>query len=64
MLTVPRYALPDEGYPIAVMGHGTNGNLYRRVDWNTIWLITMGISLVLLVALVTLFRDDVTKKNS
>ena len=42
----------------------TNGNLYRRVNWNTIWLITMGISLVLLVALAVLFRDDVTKKNS
>jgi len=42
----------------------TNGNLYRRVDWNTIWLITMGISVVLLGALVIFFRDDVTKRNS
>jgi len=39
----------------------TNGNLYRRVAWNTIWLITMGISVVLLAALAAFFRDDVTK---
>lgn len=38
-----------------------NGNLYKRVDWNTIWLITIGISIVLLVALAALFRDDVKK---
>ena len=39
----------------------TNGNLYRRVDWNTIWLINMGISVVLLAALAGFFRDDVTR---
>jgi hypothetical protein len=41
----------------------TNGNLYRRVAWNTIWLITMGISVVLLAALAAFFRDDVTKTS-
>ncbi|MHC4144336.1 MAG: MFS transporter, partial [Planctomycetota bacterium] len=41
----------------------TDGNLYRRVDWNRIWLITMGISVVLLTVLTVFFRDDVTKKG-
>ncbi|MHC4693774.1 MAG: MFS transporter [Planctomycetota bacterium] len=39
----------------------TNGNLYRRVDWNTIWLITMGISVLLLAVLMLFFRDDIKK---
>jgi len=39
----------------------TDGALYRRVNWNNVWLITMGISLVLLAVLTALFRDDVTK---
>lgn len=44
-----------------------NGSLYRRVNWNTIWLITTGISIVLLAALAVFFRDDVkqaSKTNS
>jgi hypothetical protein len=40
----------------------TEGILYRRVNWNNVWLITMGISVALLAALATLFRDDVAKK--
>jgi len=36
-----------------------NGSLYKRVNWNTIWLITTGISIVLLAALAVFFRDDI-----
>jgi hypothetical protein len=36
-----------------------NGNIYKRVHWNTIWLITTGISILLLAALAVFFRDDV-----
>ncbi len=39
----------------------TDGALYRRVNWNNVWLITMGISLLLLGVLAALFRDDVSK---
>jgi hypothetical protein len=39
----------------------TDGTLYRRVNWNNVWLITMGISVVLLAVLTGLFRDDVAK---
>jgi len=39
----------------------TDGALYRRVNWKNVWLITMGISVVLLAALTGLFRDDVAK---
>ena len=42
----------------------TDGVLYRRVNWNNVWLITMGISLVLLAVLAALFRDDVTKAGA
>ncbi len=40
-----------------------NGSLYKRVDWNTIWLITTGISIVLLAAFAVFFRDDVRRKS-
>lgn len=70
-----RVALPrgndDDGTPksvhVAVTYDGqaiklyTDGTLYRRVNWNNVWLITMGISVVLLAVLAALFRDDVTK---
>jgi len=39
----------------------TDGALYRRVNWKNVWLITMGISVVLLAVLTGLFRDDVAK---
>jgi MFS family permease len=41
----------------------TDGILYRRVDWKTIWLVTMGISVVLLAAFAVFFRDDMIKKG-
>jgi len=42
----------------------TDGSLYRRVNWNNVWLITMGISVVLLAVFAALFRDDVTKATA
>ncbi len=35
------------------------GSLYKRVNWNAIWLITTGISIALLAGMAVLFRDDV-----
>lgn len=40
-----------------------NGDLYKRADWNTIWLITIGISIILLVALAAFFRNDVKQAS-
>ena len=36
-----------------------NGNLYKRVNWNPVFVITTIISAVLLAVLCALFRDDV-----
>jgi MFS family permease len=38
-----------------------DGVTQKVYDWNTIWAITTVISIVLLVALCLVFRDDVTK---
>ncbi|MHC4169150.1 MAG: MFS transporter [Planctomycetota bacterium] len=38
-----------------------NGNLYKRVNWNPVFVIATIISVILLAALCALFRDDVTK---
>jgi nucleoside transporter len=37
-----------------------NGDLYERVNWNPVFAITTIISVVLLVALAIVFRDDVS----
>jgi nucleoside transporter len=40
-----------------------DGVTQKVYDWNTIWAITTVISIVLLVALCLVFRDDVTKTS-
>ena len=37
----------------------TDGSIYKRVDWNPIWVITTIFSVILLAAFALLFKDDV-----
>ena len=37
----------------------TDGSIYKRVDWDPIWVITTVFSVILLAAFALLFKDDV-----